>query len=73
VVLEKYYAGAASAEERLRPVNFIADLTARDYGGYRAVLANHAEGSLEAEKMQIGRSYDRTRAVEYVRRLAKLS
>jgi hypothetical protein len=34
------------------------------------VLATHAEGSLEAEKMQIARSYDPTDAVNYVRTLA---
>ncbi|QOV33195.1 gamma-aminobutyrate dehydratase [Streptomyces ferrugineus] len=71
-VLEKYYAGAVPAEQRLRMLNFIGDLTARDYGGYQAVLATHAEGSLEAEKMQIARSYDPARAREYVTRLAGL-
>lgn len=71
-VLEKYYAGAVPAEERLRIINFISDLTVRDYGGYQTVLATHAEGSLEAEKMQILRSYDRSRAVEYTKDLAGL-
>lgn len=69
-VLEKYYAAAVPAEQRLRILNFIGDLTARDYGGYQSVLATHAEGSLEAEKMQIARSYDASTAVEYVRGLA---
>jgi 4-hydroxybutyryl-CoA dehydratase/vinylacetyl-CoA-Delta-isomerase len=72
-VLEKYYAAAVPAERRLRILNFIADLTARDYGGYQGVLATHAEGSLEAEKMQIARSFDPARAVDYVSALAKLS
>ncbi|WP_433502544.1 4-hydroxyphenylacetate 3-hydroxylase N-terminal domain-containing protein [Pseudonocardia halophobica] len=71
-VLEKYYAAAVPAEQRLRILNFIGDLTARDYGGYQSVLATHAEGSLEAEKMQIARSYDPTDAIGYVRRLAGL-
>ncbi|MEU4673800.1 4-hydroxyphenylacetate 3-hydroxylase C-terminal domain-containing protein [Amycolatopsis sp. NPDC023774] len=48
-VLEKYYAAAVPAEPRLRLLNLIADLTVRDYGGYQAVLATHAEGSLKAE------------------------
>ena len=48
----------------------ISDLTARDFGGYHAVLAVHAEGSIEAEKMQIFRSYEPRRAVGYARRLA---
>lgn len=71
-VLEKYFAAAGPAEDRLRVLNLIADLTARDFGGYQAVLATHAEGSLEAEKMQIARSYDPARAIAYARRLARL-
>jgi 4-hydroxybutyryl-CoA dehydratase/vinylacetyl-CoA-Delta-isomerase len=39
-------------------LSLVADLTVRDYGGYQTVLATHAEGSLEAEKLQIRRSYD---------------
>lgn len=72
-VLEKYYAAAVPAEQRLRLLNFIADLTARDYGGYQAVLATHAEGSLEAEKLQIARSYEPTKATDYVKALAGLT
>lgn len=68
-VLEKYYAAAVSGGERLRLLNFIADLTVRDYGGYHAVIAAHAEGSLEAEKMQLLRSYSPDRAVNLVRSL----
>jgi len=33
------------------------------------VLATHAEGSTEAEKMQIARSFDSTRARSYVAEL----
>ena len=51
-------------------MNTIADLTVRDYGGYQAVLATHAEGSLEAEKMQILRSYDSKRARSLARKFA---
>ena len=71
-VLEKYLAAAVPAEPRLRMLNLIADLTARDFGGYQAVLAGHAEGSLEAEKMMILRSYDAGRARRYARQLAGL-
>ena len=71
-VLEKYYQGKAPAEERLRMMHLIADLTARDFGGYHAVLAVHAEGSVEAEKLQTYRSYDPGPAFAYARRLAGL-
>src|SRR3954468_14935794 len=71
-VLEKFYAAKAPAEERLRLLNTISDLTARDFGGYHAVLAVHAEGSIEAEKMQIYRAYEPGRALAYARRLANI-
>jgi 4-hydroxybutyryl-CoA dehydratase/vinylacetyl-CoA-Delta-isomerase len=72
-VLEKYLGAAAPAEERLRVMHLIADLTTRDFGGYHAVLAVHAEGSIEAEKMQIMRSFGRDEAVAYARHLAGLT
>ncbi len=71
-VLEKYFGAAAPARERLPVMNLIADLTARDFGGYHAVLAVHAEGSVEAEKMQILRSYDAREPLAYARRLVGL-
>jgi aromatic ring hydroxylase len=69
-VLEKYYAAAAPAADRLRVMHLIADLTARDFGGYHAVLAVHAEGSIEAEKMQILRAWDPEGPIAYAKRLA---
>lgn len=56
--------------ERIRTLNMVSDLTTREFGGYHAVLAIHAEGSLEAEKMMIARSYDPSRVISYARRLA---
>lgn len=57
--LDKYLVGrrGVDAAQRMRMMNFIRDLTASDYGAYQEVLAIHAEGSLEAEKLQILRSY----------------
>jgi aromatic ring hydroxylase len=72
-VLEKYLSAAAGAEERLRMMNLISDLTAGPFGGYHAVLAIHAEGSVEAEKMQIFRSYDARKAFGMARKLAGVS
>lgn len=71
-VLEKYLAGARPAAERLALMNLASDLLAREYAGYQSVLAVHAEGSLEAEKLMIQRSYDAAPAVAYARRLAGL-
>jgi aromatic ring hydroxylase len=48
----------------------IADLTASDYGGYQEVLAVHAEGGFEAEKLQTQREYNFADVAAYARRLA---
>ncbi len=71
-VLERYHSAAAPAEERLRMLNMIADLTARDFGGYHAVLAVHAEGSIEAEKRHLHQHYPLERTVDYAKKLAGL-
>src|SRR5260370_32462173 len=67
---EKYFGAAVPAAERLALINLASELTARDYAGYQSVLAVHAEGSLEAEKLMLHRSYDPEPALEFVRRLA---
>jgi 4-hydroxybutyryl-CoA dehydratase/vinylacetyl-CoA-Delta-isomerase len=71
-LLRRYLSGRAGVdgEQRMRAMSMVADLTTGEFGGYHAVLAIHAEGSLEAEKMLIQRAYDPTRVVEYARRLA---
>jgi 4-hydroxybutyryl-CoA dehydratase/vinylacetyl-CoA-Delta-isomerase len=53
-----------------RAMNFVKDLTSSDYGGYQEVLAIHAEGSLEAEKLMIARSYDADRPLRLVKQMA---
>lgn len=71
-LLRKYLAGrdGVDGETRIRAMNMVSDLTTREFGGYHAVLAIHAEGSLEAEKLLISRAYDPARVVEYAKRLA---
>ena len=71
-VLEKYFKASAPAADRLAMMKMIADLTVGDFGGYQSVLALHAEGSIEAEKMQILREYDGARATRRARWLARL-
>jgi aromatic ring hydroxylase len=72
--LSRYLEAAkgVSGEERLRVLRMISDLTTGDYGGYQAVLAIHAEGSIEAEKLTILANYDPAEAVGYARWLAGL-
>jgi 4-hydroxybutyryl-CoA dehydratase/vinylacetyl-CoA-Delta-isomerase len=69
-VLKKYFRGAWPAEQRLAVLNLISDLTARPFGGWQSVLAVHAEGSIEAEKLAMFRSYDSSRALSLVLQLA---
>jgi aromatic ring hydroxylase len=74
-LLRKYLGGRAGVdgEARTRAMNMVSDLTTGEFGGYHAVLAIHAEGSLEAEKLMISRAYDARRTLEYARRLAGLT
>jgi 4-hydroxybutyryl-CoA dehydratase / vinylacetyl-CoA-Delta-isomerase len=65
-------AGGVSGAHRLRVMNMISDLTAGEYGGYQAVLAVHAEGSIQAEKLTVLAQYERERAIEYARWLGGL-
>ena len=51
-------------------MNLIAEITASDFAGYQAVLAIHAEGSIEAEKMTIWREHEVAPAIDYAKRLA---
>lgn len=69
----KYYAGhGVTGGDRLKALALVKNLVASEYGTYQEVLAVHAEGSLEAEKQMVLRSYDGRPAVDYVRRLASL-
>lgn len=70
--LEKYLGGAWPANRRLAVLNLIGELTTRLYGGYQAVLAVHAEGSIEAEKLAMLRAYNPKRAVDLATQLAGL-
>jgi aromatic ring hydroxylase len=72
--LTRYLEAAAgvSGKDRLRILNMISDLTTGEYGGYQAVLAIHAEGSIEAEKLTILAQYDRGHAIDYASWLAGL-
>lgn len=73
--LRRYLSGrhGTGAAERSRALHLVQDLTASDYGGYQEVLAIHAEGSLEAERLAIGRNYDLTAAKAYARQLAGIA
>ena len=58
--IEKYLGGrvGTGTRNRLRLFNLVRDVLASDLGGYHEVLAIHAEGSLEAQKITILRNFD---------------
>ena len=70
--VRKYLGGrkGIDGEKRLRVMNLIKELTTTDFGGYQAVLAIHAEGSIEAEKMATLREHDATRFKTYAAEMA---
>jgi 4-hydroxybutyryl-CoA dehydratase / vinylacetyl-CoA-Delta-isomerase len=72
--VRKYLGGRSGVdgEQRLRAMNLIKDLTTTDFGGYQAVLAIHAEGSIEAEKMATLREHDATKFKAYAREIAQI-
>jgi len=72
--MERYLGGAgATAEQRLRAINLVRDITASDLGGYLELLAIHAEGSLETQKLTILMDADLTPYYDYARQLAGIT
>ena len=61
-----------SAEDRLKAINLVRDLTASDFGGCNEILQIHAEGSIEASKMTLLREYDAKPCIELARPLANI-
>lgn len=59
--------------DRLKAINLVKELTATDFAGYQAVLAIHAEGSIEAEKLAMVREHDSMRCVALARQLAGIT
>ena len=69
--VRKYLGGhGVDGERRLRAMNLVKELTTSDFRGYQAVLAVHAEGSIEAEKMATLREHDATKFKAYARDIA---
>jgi aromatic ring hydroxylase len=70
--IRRYLGGRAgvSVDNRLKAINLVKELTATDFSGYQAVLAIHAEGSIEAEKLAMVREHDSLRCKQFAKRLA---
>jgi len=73
-LLERYLGGkGVDAEARLRLLHLISDVTTSALGGYHAVLAIHAEGSIEAEKLTIYRTAPLDRCVALAKEFAGIA
>jgi 4-hydroxybutyryl-CoA dehydratase/vinylacetyl-CoA-Delta-isomerase len=71
--LDKAFSGhAVGGRERLQAMHLAADLTASDLAAYHQVLAVHAEGSIQAERMTALEGYDWAAAQQLAKRLAGL-
>jgi aromatic ring hydroxylase len=57
---------------RLKLMNLIRDYFASGFGGYHELLAIHAEGSLEAQKITILRGFDARDPVAFAAQCANL-
>jgi len=70
--VRRYLGGRAGVpvEDRLKAINLVKELTATDFAGYQAVLAIHAEGSIEAEKLAMVREHDAARCIALAKELA---
>jgi aromatic ring hydroxylase len=72
--VEQYLGGKRGfgSINRLKLFNLIRDYFASDFGGYHELLAIHAEGSLEAQKITILRGFDAAGAKAFAADCANL-
>ncbi len=73
--VRRYLGGrkGVKVEDRLKAINLVKELTATDFAGYQAVLAIHAEGSIEAEKLAMVREHDSARCISLAKMLAGIT
>jgi len=73
--IRRYLGGpkGVPVDHRLKAINLVKELTATDFSGYQAVLAIHAEGSIEAEKLAMVREHDSLRCKQFAKRLAGIA
>jgi 4-hydroxybutyryl-CoA dehydratase/vinylacetyl-CoA-Delta-isomerase len=72
--IERYLAGrkGAKAEERLKLFKLIRDISATEFAGEWMVGTIHGEGSLQAQKLSIGREYNVWNCVNYVKEILRI-
>ncbi|MEM1596874.1 MAG: 4-hydroxyphenylacetate 3-hydroxylase N-terminal domain-containing protein [Pyrobaculum sp.] len=67
-IISKYMRAAVEGEERIKIIELLRDLVVGSGGWYLTTML-HAEGSMEASKIELYRSYDYKEALELVKKL----
>ncbi|QKR00811.1 4-hydroxybutyryl-CoA dehydratase [Metallosphaera tengchongensis] len=70
-VISKYLRGAVDGKERVKLLKIAKELGSSHLTGYLLTLMVHAEGSMEASKIELSRSYNYKDAEDLVRRLTE--
>ncbi len=65
----KYLRGAVDGEERVKVLKLVKELASSPITGYLLTAMVHAEGSIEASKIELFRSYDYNEAEKLVRKI----
>ncbi|AAY80455.1 4-hydroxyphenylacetate 3-hydroxylase N-terminal domain-containing protein [Sulfolobus acidocaldarius] len=65
----KYLRGAVDGEERVKILKLVKELAASPVAGYLLTAMVHAEGSIEASKIELFRSYDYREAESLIKKI----
>ncbi|TRM80324.1 4-hydroxybutyryl-CoA dehydratase, partial [Sulfolobus sp. A20-N-F6] len=65
----KYLRGAVDGEERVKVLKLVKELASSPVTGYLLTAMVHAEGSIEASKIELFRSYNYDEAEKLVRKI----
>ncbi len=68
-IILKYLRGNMDGYSRSKILRLAKELAASSFTGYLLTLMIHAEGSIEASKIELFRSYDYNEATETVRKI----
>jgi Aromatic ring hydroxylase len=67
--LIKYLRGAVEGEERVKAIRLAKEISCSPLTGYLMTLMLHAEGSMEASKIELYRSYDYSEAENLIKNI----
>ncbi|AHC51405.1 4-hydroxybutyryl-CoA dehydratase [Sulfolobus acidocaldarius SUSAZ] len=67
--ITKYLRGAVDGEERVKILKLVKELAASPVAGYLLTAMVHAEGSIEASKIELFRSYDYREAEGLIKKI----